>query len=151
MGSKTRHDGNEHFAKLPRELLSIPAWRALSPAAQALYPFLKLEWKGPKANNNGKIRLSVRQAARCLGCCNTTAAKGFHELQAKGFIVVTEGAHLGTEGMGRSTAYELTELRLPGTEGPEGRKLYKQWLPGQDFSVKKTMANNPTGRKKSPS
>ncbi len=39
--------------------MQMPAWRALPATAQALYPWLKLEWHGPRANNNGKISLSV--------------------------------------------------------------------------------------------
>ena len=63
--------------------MQYPAWRALSPKAQALYPWLKMEWKGHKANNNGKTSLGVRQAAKCMGVSNDTATKAFHELQAK--------------------------------------------------------------------
>ena len=90
-----------------------PAWRALSPTAQAIYPWLKFEWKGAEANNNGKIRLSARQAAKCVGGISpATAARALQELQAKGFIVVTEPARLGIEGAACSPAYELTELKM---------------------------------------
>ena len=58
--------GAEHFARLTRRMMETPAWKALSPTAQALYPWLKFEFKGPKFNNNGKINLSVRQAAERL-------------------------------------------------------------------------------------
>jgi hypothetical protein len=65
-----------------------PAWKALSPTAQALYPWFKMEWKGPRENNNGRIRLSVRQAAQRIGVTPTTAAKAIHDLQRKGWLVV---------------------------------------------------------------
>ena len=117
-----------------------PAWRALSPKAQALYPWLKMEWKGPKANNNGKISLSVRQAAECMGVANDSAAKAFHELQAKGFIVMTEPASLGVKGQGKCPKYEITELDLPGE--PRGRCLFSKWEQGSDFPVIKANVSN---------
>jgi DNA-binding transcriptional MocR family regulator len=122
-----------------------PAWRALSSTAQALYPWLKFEWRGPDANNNGKIQLSVRQAAAKLGVSPDTAAEAFRDLQRKGFIVQTAPACLGFEGAAKSPTYELTELKVPGAE-KDGRKLYKTWQPGNDYQVQRSAANNPRGR-----
>ena len=116
------------------------AWRALSLKAQALYPWLKLEWKGPKANNNGKISLSVRQASKCMGVSNDTAAKAFHELQSKGFIVMTEPASLGVKGQGKCPKYEINELDLPGE--PRGRCLFSKWKKGPDLPVIKANISN---------
>ena len=104
--------------------MQYPAWRALSPKAQAFYPWLKMEWKGHKANNNGKTSLGVRQAAKCMGVSNDTAAKAFHELQAKGLIVMTEHASLGVKGRGKCPKYEITEFDLPGA--PRGRCLFNK-------------------------
>ena len=78
-----------------RSTMEEPAWKALPSRAQALYPWLKLQWKGPRHNNNGRVMLSVRCAAQRLGCNKDTAAKAFHDLQAKGFIHVTRAARLG--------------------------------------------------------
>ncbi|MBU3259308.1 hypothetical protein KPG71_04695 [Roseovarius sp. PS-C2] len=149
MGRDKRNERQvEHFTKLVRNMMETPAWRALSPSAQALYPWLKLEWRGPQANNNGKIRLSVRQAADRLGVGINTASRAFHDLQAKGFAVVTEHARLGVKGKATSPAYELTELPLPHAEKPSGRKLFKEWREGADFPVQKAAAHNPKGRSK---
>ncbi len=49
-----RNEGREHFARLARHLMEEPAWRALSSAAQSLYPWLRLEWRRPEANNNAQ-------------------------------------------------------------------------------------------------
>jgi hypothetical protein len=127
--------------------METPAWRALSTTAQALYPWIKLEWRGLEYNNNGKIRLSVRQAAARMGVNIKTAARAFLELQGKGFIVQTEFAYLGIAGAARSPAYEITELKMPGAEG-DGRKLYRDWKPGSDFPVHVSHANNPLGKNK---
>lgn len=130
-----------------RNMMEEPAWRALSCTAQALYPWLRLEWKGAQANNNGQIRFSVKQAAERLGVAGNTAMRAFHDLQAKGFIVITEHACLGTAGEAKAPAYELTELELPHAAQRSGRRLYRQWRNGQDFPVQRARANNPTGRR----
>ena len=145
--NKTGRDattGGEHWTKLVRPTMETPAWRALSLVAQALYPWLKMEWRGPHTNNNGSIRLSVRQAARALGVSNDTAAKGFHDLQAKGFLVMTEAAVLGLEGQAKSSAFEMTELAV--NPARDCSRLYLTWQPGHDFAVRRSTANNPAGR-----
>lgn len=134
----------EHWTKMLRGTMETDAWQALSSTAQALYPWIKFEWHGPKANNNGKIRLSTRQAARCLGVRTDTAAEAFKDLQRKGFLVQTEQACLGAEGMAKAPAYEITEIALPGSIG-DGRKLYRQWRKDFDFPVPKMRSNNPLG------
>lgn len=144
MGRDRRNENRrEQFTKMIRKTMETEAWAALSVQAQALYPWIKLEWHGPKANNNGKLRLSIRQAVRRLGCCKTTAQKAFHELQAKGFIVQTEPAHLGTQGYAKAPAYEVTEIALPGAL--DGRRLFQKWHPGSEFEVIKASVNNRRG------
>ena len=87
MGRDKRNENRvEHFANLPRVLMDTDAWRALPTASQALYPWLKLEWHGPKFNNNGQIRLSVRQAASCLGINPKTATTAFHPLKQRALL-----------------------------------------------------------------
>jgi hypothetical protein len=148
MGRDKRNEARtDHFTKMVRHFMESPAWRALSPSAQALYVWVKLEWHGPKANNNGKLRLSTRQAADRMGCTAHTAGRAFLDLQAKGFIVATEIASLGVKGKGKSTAYEVTELPLPGLPGEHGRRLYLSWAEGRDFPVIKAPIGN---RQRSP-
>ena len=139
-----RNDPVERFTTMMLSLMNTPAWRALSPTGQSLYVWVRLEWKGAKANNNGKIRLSIRQAAEKMGVGSlNTIGRAFHDLQAKGFISIREHAVLGVEGEARAPAYELTELPLPGAN--VGRRLYADWREGGDFPVAKSKANNPTG------
>src|SRR5688500_7633312 len=137
-----RTDRSEHFTMLVRNFMEEPAWRALSSTAQALYPWLRLEWKGAQANNNGQIRLSVKQASDRMGVAVNTAMRAFQDLQAKGFIVVTEHACLGIEGEAKAPAYELTEIELPHAAQRSGRRIYRQWRKGQDFPVQRARANN---------
>ena len=142
---KSRYE-NEQFTKLNRKLVECPAFRALSPVAKALYPYLKLEWKGPGANNNDSISLSVRQAAERLGVAKETARKAFHDLQAKGFLAVTQIGHPGLEGFARCTQYRITELPRPGHTRPDPEPLYTRWDPAREFEVTKATAHNPSGR-----
>lgn len=142
------YQGNEHWTKMVRSMMETPAWRALSPTAQALYPWLRLEWKGPDNNRNGRIQLSTRQAASRLGVGINTAARAFHELQAKGFVVVTEPARLGLGGEAKSPKFELTEIALPHSNHNGGRRLYLQWKEGSDYPVQKATAHNPNGRRR---
>lgn len=127
-------------------LMETAAWVKLSCQAKALYPLLLLEWKGPNANNNGKIQLSVRQAAEKLGIGINTAARAFHQLQAHGLIVVRQGAVLGVKGHATAPEYELTEIAMPGHL--EGRKLFKDWKSGADYPVQKAAIHNPAGATK---
>lgn len=145
MAKTKRNLGAEHWTKMIRHTMEEPAWTELSTTAQALYPWLKFEWRGAGANNNGNLRLSVRQAAARLGVWPDTAAEAFRDLQRKGFIVQTSAASLGVEGEAKSPTYEITELKMPGAEG-DGRKLYREWKPGKDFPVASANANNPSGR-----
>lgn len=146
MGRDKRNEARGgHFAALSRSMMETPAWRELSPAAQALLPWIKLEWHGPKANNNGRLRLSIRQAAEAMGVDPKTAARAFRDLQRCGFLVVTEAARLGLGGAATSPAYELTEIPLPGADRPTGRRLYEQWRKGRDFLVYRATAQNPRG------
>ncbi len=141
-----RSNSGEHGTFVTRRMLQTSAWRALSPKAQALYLWVKLEWHGPRFNNNGKLQFSCRQAALAMGIGVNAAMIGFRELQAKGFIVVTRPGALGVEGEARGPSYELTEVPLPGSSNQIGRRLYEQWSEGKDFAVIKHQANNPTGR-----
>lgn len=147
MGRDRKNDQRaEQFTKMIRNTMESPAWRALSTTAQALYPWIKLEWKGPQANNNGRISLPVREAAERLGCSKDAAARAFHDLQAKGFLFLREHGRMGLEGKGAPPIYEVTELALPGSGSNSGRKLYLDWQPGHDFAVRAHSAVNPTGR-----
>ena len=147
VNNKGRSKGKtDHFTMMMRHTMECPAWKALGSTPQALYPWIKLEWRGRNANNNGKIQLSVRQAAERLGVTIYTASKAFHELQAKGFLVITRPARLGMSGAASSPHYEITELALHGAVGEGPRKLFLKWKEGHDFTVNKSMANNPSGK-----
>lgn len=144
--NRTGRGASEHFITVERSLIETPAWRALSLSARAVYLVFRFEWHGPKANNNGKLRLSVRQAAEKVGIGVNAAARAFQDLQAKGFLHVTEMGALGFTGEARGPSFEITDLHMPGTERHGGRRLYAEWREGHDFPVIKHNANNPHGK-----
>ena len=125
--------------------MSRPAWKALSPTAQALYPWFKFEWAEPPKNNHGRTRFLVRQAAQCIGVTLTKAAKAIHDLQRKGWLVVFRKASLGVAGKARKHEYEITEIALPAAlerkedhkdgEQPRLRQLHVFWHPGKNYPV----------------
>lgn len=138
MGRDKRNEQRgEKFTAMRLPIMQTPAWRDLSATAQALYVWIRLEWKGPRFSNNGDLNLSVRQASERMGCTKDTAMRGFHDLQAKGFIVQTRGACLGVHGKGKAPTYELTEIPPKGCNGP-GKQLFNSWTKDRDFPVQKS-------------
>ena len=149
--NRQHNDGK--YTIITLDLIQNDAYVALSMTAKAALPIIRLEWCGPKNNNNGKIRLSVRQLAKVLGCTANTAAKALQDLQRKGFIVVKEAAKLGLSGSAKGHVYELTELPIVGqADGPtksaafKGRNLYKDWQVGKDYPIANVNINNPFGK-----
>jgi hypothetical protein len=125
------------FVALFDETMDAPAWRALTPSARALYVALKRKLNYEK-NNNGKIYLAHRTAARELGSDKGHIARWYRELQFYGFIVMTEHAGLGVNGKGRAAKWRLTEwecdnkpatrdfLKWDEKKFNDGRRQYRQ-------------------------
>ena len=97
------------FVPLLKETIATPAWRAMSPSARCVYIALKQRYSS-NFKNNGRIYLSVRQAAKEVGVNKETAARGFREIQHYGFGAITSGACLGVDGKGKAPHWRLTEI-----------------------------------------
>lgn len=85
------------------------AYRSLRPAARALLVELKALFNGL---NNGELFLSVREAAKRLGCGKNLAAELFEELQGRGFIRANEVGAFNMKSAarrGKATTWILTE------------------------------------------
>lgn len=150
MNGRNKKHGREptgKYAVMPLSVMDTPAWRALSLSAQALHPWLVMEFKGKRFNNNGQIKLSVRQAALKMGISKDTAARAFRDLQAKGFLRVVTGASLGVSGMGKTTEYEITSITTP-SKPLEASNDFKNWSNGNDFDVFEHPPKNPEGQNK---
>jgi len=137
--SKVNQKGRSKFGpphvRLHHWLLDSPAWLNLSANARSLYVELAYRYRG---TNNGRISLSVREAAGRLRIGKDTAARAFAELQEAGFIKVTRPGffHGPTR---EATLWELTEHGVDGA------------LPTKDFMRPKIHSSvSPQGQDVSP-
>lgn len=104
----------QRHIQLTHKLLETPAYRSLSPTARALLVELAMLYNG---DNNGSLYLSVRDAAARLGLGSVKPAQeAFDELQALGFIALTQDAHFAvkTADHSRARAWRLNWQPGPG-------------------------------------
>jgi hypothetical protein len=107
------------------------AWQSLGVVSRALYVELASRYHGA---NNGEIIFSVRQAAHALHVSKDTAARGFEDLQARGFIAVRrKGGFNLKEQKGQATEWRLTEFGY-GSDAL-GTKEFARWSEGGDYPV----------------
>ncbi len=65
-------------------ILASPAWKSLNAVERSLYVEIASRYAGP--GTNGKIVLSVRQAADALHVSKATASRAFDGLQRRGLL-----------------------------------------------------------------
>lgn len=118
--SKTRG----RFVMLQHFMMETPAWRSLSPQDRAVYIEIRARYHG---SNNGRIALSVRDAAERCNISKDTAAKCFRTLQDRGFI---ECAMEGSFSMKvrHATEWRLTTDKCDKT-GALSSRAYQNWRP----------------------
>ena len=83
--AKGKRSNEGQFTNLPYAQLKSPAWRSLSGAAVKLWLELHCRFNG---GNNGKLHLSMREAADVLGLGKATVQRAYQELLDKGFIAL---------------------------------------------------------------
>ncbi|WP_299596581.1 helix-turn-helix domain-containing protein [uncultured Tateyamaria sp.] len=107
MGRTKFKRGNAKFVQVHHWLMDTQAWLDLKPSAVVVYLSLKRQFDG---TNNGQIAASQRVLAMRTGLSRDTVQRALQELEAAGFLVVTQRGFLGVEGAGKATMYRLTEL-----------------------------------------
>jgi DNA-binding transcriptional MocR family regulator len=108
MGNRRKHSSRgERFVKIEFWIMESDAWSSSSPKARAL--LLELIKRGYGELFNGKIGVSVRDAANALHVTTNTASRAFRELQEKGFIIAE---HIGTFDTSKGGKNRATEWRL---------------------------------------
>lgn len=110
------------FVMLPHWMMALPAWRSLSPQTRVVHLELLRLYNG---SNNGRIALSVRDAASRCNIAKDTAAKCLRELVEKGFTEVVNEAAFAYK-LRHATEYRLTHLRCDKT-GAMPSKSYARW------------------------
>ena len=114
------------FVALYQWEMDCQAYRHLSVYGRALLMEFRKVYNG---HNNGKIVMSVRQAAKLINCNKNTAAKTIKELEGKGWIRnVTEGSFSQKTNKTAST-WRITNKPIGmGVDTPE-TKEYALWTP----------------------
>ena len=137
---KDRKRGAGRHVQLPEWLQRTEAWATMKPGPRALYVELKRRFNG---QNNGEIYLSHRDAAIALNVHRNTVGSYFAELEQRGFVVMTAGAHLGPSGTGISAQWALSELPLAGMK--KASNDFKKWKsPAQKPCMTVTNTVRPT-------
>jgi hypothetical protein len=83
MGKSQRNTAKEQYTPLPYAQLKSEAWRSLSGAAVKVWLELHTRYNG---SNNGKVHLSLNEAAENLRLGKATVQRAFVELETKGFL-----------------------------------------------------------------
>ena len=109
-----RQDKSPPVVMIERSVLDSPAWRAMSHRARSLYLALRRRYNRDY-HNNGKIYISVRNAAVEIGSHRDQIGRWYHELEHFGFIVMTCPGNLGFDGKGRALAPHRTRVHEAAT------------------------------------
>lgn len=122
-GRRTNATGRsegEQYAALSYPLLRSPAWRSLSGAAVKVWIELRTRYGGA---NNGRLTLSLDEAARVLGLGKASVGRALSELQEKGLIVQTRKG----QWYGRlASEWAVTDK---GVDGAPPSNAWRQWQP----------------------
>jgi len=119
---KHHKKGAGRFVQLPEWLQKTEAWATLPPGPSAPYIELKRRYTG---SNNGRITMSHREAAKLLNAHRNTVGPWFKELEARGFIAMTQASYLGPSGIGQTSHWRLTELPSDDMKTPS--KDFASW------------------------
>jgi len=140
MSRKHRDKGRlPNFIPATIAVRRMPAWRALSMGARELYMALKGRFSRLN-NNNGRLFLSERTAAKELGSHRNEIRRWYRELQHFGFIVKTAGGCLGVGGRGKAPHWRITELETPNGTAPTND--FEKW-DGTPFNHRRGRGRKP--------
>ena len=113
-------ESTERFVKLTYPLIESQAWKWLRPISKAVYIELKRRYNGL---NNGKISLSLSEAAHILKASKSSISTALKQLERHGFIkLIKKGYFTGR----MASEYALTDEQLDGF--PPTRE-WRQWQP----------------------
>jgi len=115
--AKRRSGIAENWVSYSRSLIESPALRVLSRAAiQALHR-IELEHMSHGGAENGRLQVTHLQFEE-WGVHRDSIAPALRELQALGFVEVTEKGHAGVGGHGDANRFRLTYVNSKSREPP---------------------------------
>ena len=124
LAKKSVIESKERFVKLTYPLIESDAWRWLRPISQAVYIEIRRRYNGL---NNGKISLSLSEAAHILKASKSSINRALKQLEMHGFIkLIKKGYFTGR----MASEYALTDEQLDGY--PPTRE-WRQWQPTMAF------------------
>jgi DNA-binding MarR family transcriptional regulator len=110
----------EQYVYLSYPMLHSLAWRSLSGAAVKVWLELRTRFNG---GNNGRLRLSLDEAARILQLGKATVMRALKELEAKGFVKLTRrGQWYGH----RASEWAVTDKGIDGNLDELGQCCHRQ-------------------------
>ncbi len=114
------NESTERFVKLTYPLIESEAWKWLRPMSKAVYIELKHRYNGL---NNGKISLSLSEAAHILKASKSSISTALKQLETHGFIkLVKKGYFTGR----KASEYALTDEQL---DGYSPTREWRRWQP----------------------
>ena len=112
------YESKERFVKLTFDMLNSAAWQFLRPNSVQVYIQLAKRFNG---HNNGKISMSLNEAAVVIKAGKQTVKAAIDQLVEHGFIkIIKKGYFTGR----KATEYALTEFRF---EGYPPTRDWKSW------------------------
>jgi hypothetical protein len=120
VNAKGRNKGEGQYVNLPYELLNSEAWRTLSGPAIKVFFELRTRFHG---GNNGKLHLSLQEAADLLGLGKATVQRAFDQLEERGLVVCTKRGHWYGR---RASEWAVFDK---GIDGGSPSYAWKQWRP----------------------
>lgn len=127
-----RSEAKGQYVNLPYDMLLSPAWRSLGGSSARVWLLLRTRFSG---GNNGRLTLSLEEAARLLHMGKATVLAAFTELEAKGFVVCTRRG----QWYGRlASEWAVTDK---GVNGEMPTYAWRRWQPSD-------VAVNPNGQGK---
>lgn len=118
VNAKGRNSGEGQYLTLSYNMARSEAFRSLSGTAIKVWIEIRSSYNG---NNNGKLFLSLTDAAKRLGISKSTASRAFKELEEKGFLKLTrKGFFTGRQ----ASEYISTDLPF---NGQLKTNDWKQW------------------------
>ena len=124
-GKGKKGDGGQ-YVPLPYGQLRSDAWRSLSGSAVKLWLELHTRYNG---GNNGKLHLSMKEAAQILGLGKATVKRAYDELVEKGFIALETPGNWYSR---RAHDWRLTSKPMQTSKGKIPPTLdWQHWRPSQ--------------------
>lgn len=141
INQKGRSKSSGHFMQLTRFMMETRAWRSLTPQERAVYLEIGILYNGA---NNGRLALSVRDAAARCRISKDTAGKCFQTLQERGFIECVREGSFNTK-VRHATEWRLTMYKC-NVSGQLSSRAFQHWAPPTSTLKKKRGPNSGSAR-----